>query len=79
MLYKSGINLESGVINFINESNEITLFSAYIKIDELRKINLKNNVTRIIVRWELQDLHLGVSDIELYDYCVLNKINHHPK
>jgi hypothetical protein len=75
MLYKSGINLESGVINFINESNEITLFSAYIKIDELRKINLKNNVTQIIVRWELQDLHLGVSDIELYDYCVLNKIS----
>lgn len=75
MLFKSGINLESGIVHFINENNEITLFSAYIKIEELRKINLNNKINRIIVRWELQDLHLGVSDLELYEYCILNKIS----
>src|SRR5690606_15728493 len=32
------------------------------------------NIKQIIVRWEIQDLCLGVSDLELYDYCIENKI-----
>ena len=74
MLFKSGINLEKETINFINESNDITLFSAYLKTEELKKINTSKKIKRIIVRWDIQDLHLGVSDIDLYDYCNLNNI-----
>lgn len=74
MLFKSGINLEKETMNFIAENKDITLFSAYIKTEELRKINIDNKIKRIIVRWEIQDLHLGVSDLDLYNYCNLNNI-----
>ena len=74
MLFKSGINLEKEVINFIRANKDITLFSAYIKTEELKKINIDNKIKRIIVRWEIQDLHLGVSDLDLYNYCNLNNI-----
>jgi hypothetical protein len=74
MLFKSGINLEKETINFINESNDITIFSAYLKTEELKKINISKKIKRIIVRWDIQDLHLGISDIDLYDYCKLNDI-----
>jgi hypothetical protein len=74
MLYKSKINLEQGVIDFVNTNETITVYSAYIKLEELIKINSSNNIKQIIVRWEIGDLCLGVSDIELYDYCIQNKI-----
>jgi len=74
MLLKSGINLESETINFIKRQETITLFSAYIKLGELKKINNLKNIKQIIVRWEIRDLCLGVSDLELYDYCIENDI-----
>ena len=74
MLYKSGENLEKGAIAFIEDNEIITLFSAYLKLDALKRINFKNNIKRIVVRWEIQDLCLGVSDIELYQYCRDNNI-----
>lgn len=74
MLYKSGYNLEEGAIDFITNNESITLFSAYIKLEELKRINLKNNIKQIIVRWEIEDLCKGVSDIELYNYCLDNGI-----
>ena len=74
MLYKSGNNLEKGAIEFINNNRSITLFSAYIKLEELIRINTKNNIKQIIVRWEVEDLCKGVSDIELYQYCINNEI-----
>jgi hypothetical protein len=74
MLYKSGLNLENGVIQFIDKYESITLFSAYLKLEELKIINQSKKINRIIVRWEIQDLCLKVSDIELYDYCLENKI-----
>ena len=39
MLYKSGNNLFSGALEFISNSNEITLFSAYIKTEQLIKLD----------------------------------------
>lgn len=69
-LHKSGYNLEKGAIDFILNNESITLFSAYIKLDELKRINVKNNIKQIIVRWEIEDLCKGVSDIELYQYCL---------
>ncbi|MCF8342583.1 MAG: hypothetical protein K9I82_16520 [Chitinophagaceae bacterium] len=74
MLYKSGFNLEEGPIDFISNNESITLFSAYIKLEELQRINFKNNIKQIIVRWEIEDLCKGVSDIELYHYCLDNGI-----
>ena len=74
MLFKSGDNLENGAIAFIEDNESITLFSAYIKLDALKRINFKNNIKRIAVRWEIQDLCLGVSDIDLYQYCRDNDI-----
>lgn len=69
MMFKSGYNLKNGTSNFVEDSNEITLFSAYIKLEQLKELNTKKNIQHIVVRWEVQDLCLGVSDIELYDYC----------
>lgn len=74
MLHKSGNNLEKGAIDFISISESITLFSAYIKLEELKRININNNIKQIIVRWEIEDLCKGVSDIELYQYCIDNGI-----
>lgn len=74
MLHKSGYNLEKGAIDFISNNKSITLFSAYIKLDELKRINFKNSIKQIIVRWEVEDLCKGVSDIELYQYCIENGI-----
>lgn len=74
MLFKSGVNLESDAIQFVENSESITLFSAYLKLDELKIINKSKTVNRIIVRWEIRDLCVGASDLELYEYCIENNI-----
>jgi hypothetical protein len=75
MLHKSGINLEANTIKFIENNETITLFSAYLKLEELKVINQSKKINRIIVRWEIKDLCLRVSDIELYEYCLDNNIS----
>ena len=74
MLYKSGENLFSGALEFISNSNEVTLFSAYIKTEQLKKLDSLKKINRIIVRWEIRDLHQGASDLDLYKYCTENNI-----
>lgn len=74
MLYKSGNNLFSGALEFISNSSEITLFSAYIKTEQLSKLNVLKKINRIVVRWEIKDLHQGASDLELFKYCSDNNI-----
>lgn len=74
MLYKSGDNLWLGALDFINKSEEVTLFSAYIRTDQLMELNKGNKINRIVVRWEIQDLHQGVSDLDLYNYCKKHRI-----
>ena len=39
MLYRSGDNLEHGALNYINSSNHVTLFSAYVKMAQLETLN----------------------------------------
>lgn len=75
MLFISGTDLESSAIKFIESHEKVTLFSAYLKLEELKKINRSNTISRIVVRWEIKDLCLGVSDLELYEYCETNKIS----
>jgi hypothetical protein len=74
MLHKSGINLEDKAIQFTENNDSITLFSAYLKLEQLKIINQSKKINRIIVRWEIKDLCLKVSDIELYNYCLDNNI-----
>ena len=74
MLFKSGINLESSTVEFIAQNNSITLFSPYLKLKELERINSLKRINQIVVRWEIQDLYLKVSDFELYDYCKQHNI-----
>jgi len=69
MIYKSACNLEQETIKFTDTNKTISLFSAYITLPQLKKINKSDHVKEIVVRWEVQDLCMGVSDIELYDYC----------
>lgn len=74
MLYKSGINLWSETNNFFNKEETIILFSAYIKTDIVKQLNSQNNIKQIVVRWEIEDLAKGVSDLDLYSYCKDNNI-----
>ena len=74
MLYKSGENLFSGALDFISTSEEISVFSAYVRTEQLKELNRENKINRIIVRWEIRDLHQGASDLDLYQYCKNNKI-----
>ena len=74
MLYRSGENLEKGAIEFINNCETVTLYSAYLKLDELKRINEQKKIKQIIVRWEIEDLCRKISDIELFLYCKENSI-----
>ena len=74
MLFRSGDNLSRGVLDFIDNSKEITLYSAYVKTNQLIKLNKDGKINRIVVRWEIKDLHQGSSDLDLYHYCVDNRI-----
>lgn len=74
MLHKSGINLFANHGKFFAEEESIILFSAYIKTEIIRQLNTKGNIKQIIVRWEIQDLVHGISDIDLYQYCKESKI-----
>ena len=44
MLFRSGENLLEGAISFIDLNSEITLFSAYLKLDSLKKLNKSGNI-----------------------------------
>jgi len=76
MLYRSGENLFEGAKSFVDQNEEITVFSAYLKLDTLKKLNESGHIKQIIVRWEIKDLCLGVSDFEkLFIYCRKNQIS----
>ena len=73
MLFRSGENLFEGAKSFVDE---ITVFSAYLKLNTLKKLNESKHIKQIIVRWEIKDLCIGVSDFEkLFIYCRENQIN----
>jgi hypothetical protein len=74
MLYRSGENLFSGALDFISKSEQISVFSAYIRTAQLKELNRENKISQIVVRWEIRDLHQGASDLDLYQYCKDNNI-----
>jgi hypothetical protein len=72
--FQSGNNLKSGCLDFVTNSNDITIFSAYITTSEIEELNINANISRIIVRWDIEDLCRGSSDLKLYLYCKKNNI-----
>ena len=74
MLFRSGDNLLSGALDFISKSEEVSVFSAYVRTEQLKELNRENKINRIVVRWEIRDLHQGASDLDLYQYCKNKKI-----
>lgn len=72
--FLSGINLLNGSVEFMRNSTEVTLFMAYLKIESLKRINSSKKIKQIIVRWQIQDLVVGASDLEVYYYCKENNI-----
>ena len=61
--------------NLIEFGSNFILFSPYIQSRALSSINSSFNIKIIVVAWHKEDLLKGVSDIELYDYCVENGID----
>ena len=66
--------LVSGITNYIDNFSNVILFSPYIQSNALSTINSSLNIKTIVVAWHKEDLIKGVSDLELYDYCVDNRI-----
>jgi hypothetical protein len=68
-LFKNGIDLQSTLSEFISNSQNLFIFSAYIKLETLKAlIDEQQNVKAVFVRWETKDLILGSSDLEIYPY-----------
>ena len=57
-------------------SQDINIISAYCKLDAIRFIekHIKNHVhnKKLMVRFRFDDILRGVSDLEIYEYCVQN-------
>jgi hypothetical protein len=69
MIFKNGIDLSSNLVDFINKSERIYIYTAYIKLEPLKTlIEASDNVKAVFVRWEPKDLIMGASDIEIYPY-----------
>ena len=69
MLFKNGIDLQQKLTEYINHSENLFIFSAYIKLETLKALlDGQENVKAVFVRWETKDLILGASDLEIYPY-----------
>ena len=49
MLFRSNDNLEQGAVSFIKNNEEVVLFSAYLKLDALKRLNVKNNIKHALI------------------------------
>ena len=74
MIFKSGWNLKSSIIDFVQNAEELVLLCAYVKTNQIIELNKANKFQAIVVRWEIEDLVKGASDLSLFDYCNENKI-----
>ena len=72
MNYRSLQNLETGFEAYVAEQEEVTLFTAYIKMAALLKINSSQRINQIVVRWQSRDFcgASPASDLEeIWNYC----------
>lgn len=69
MLLKNGIDLQLKLSEYISHSENLFIFSAYIKLETIKALlDGQTNVKAVFVRWETKDLILGSSDLEIYPY-----------
>jgi hypothetical protein len=69
MIFKNGIDLQLKLSEYISNSQNLFIFSPYIKLATLKAlIDGQENVKAVFVRWEIKDLILGSSDLEIYPY-----------
>ena len=73
-MLRSNENLWKGTINFIENENQIVVFSAYVSLTQLKALNEFGNITQLIVRWDEHDLITGYADLSIYPYCQKNDI-----
>ena len=75
-LLRSGENLLDSVKSFIHVSNEVTVYSPFIRVNKLTEILGDVKCNNVIVRWQTGDILSGVCDFEeLYYYCSNNGIS----
>lgn len=74
-LLRSGENLLDRVKSFIHGSDEVTVYSPFIRVNKLSEILGDVKCNNVVVRWQAVDILIGVSDFEeLYQFCVENNI-----
>ena len=70
MIFKNGENLLEEIQEFIRTSERLIIIVPYIKNDSLTElVQHRSSPTEIIVRWQLNDLVTGASDLEIFDTC----------
>jgi hypothetical protein len=74
MFYISDSLLFNKIEKFIEQSNTIDIYSAYIKSDVIKILNTNKKINQILVRWDIADLVYGASDLDLFIYCKENGI-----
>jgi hypothetical protein len=69
MLLKNGINLNDRLLDFIQKSNNLSIYIPYIKLAQLKHLlQSYPSIEIIIVRWEPKDLILASSDLDIYPF-----------
>lgn len=75
MLLRSQDNLLPGIKTFLSQENEVVVYSAFLKTDVLSMLYEYGNIKTVVVRWQIQDIVLGSSDLEsLFEFCSVNDI-----
>lgn len=71
MLFRSQDNLLAGIDSFVDLAESVTLFSAYLKLEALERIDQNKKVQSIVVRWDERDLcgPTPSSDLGVFKYC----------
>lgn len=75
MIFKNGLDLDKALCAYIDNSQSLYIFSAYIKLETLKSLIANHsNVKAVFVRWEPKDFISGSSDIEVYPYLKEKRI-----
>lgn len=75
-LLRSGDNLLSEIIEFIRKSEEVIIFTPFVRVNKLQEILGTTSCSILVVRWQSGDLIQEVTDFELlYEYCKKQSIS----
>lgn len=75
-LISNKTNLLTTIIHFIENSDSLTIYSAFIKNDLIKEIvkHSDGKIKQIVVRWQSDDLVKGASDLDIYKTCLQHDI-----